>query len=1440
MAGETYRYNVVIGIDVQTSGVDSGAGSIEAQMTRSERKVKEQVDKIQGHVDKLGPQFNKITDNLQKTTKGGMENVTKVAAEIEKASTKSTAKVIDNNTKIVQSTRKRVDSELTEEKRFYKELEKLGLQRVTGARNYLKGGASSSLNSAEATAGRAAAQARKAGAGGSKAAAAVTGAADVASDAAGLAEIGTAAAGATSRLGALAAAAGPVGIAILAIVAAAVIFVAIGIKLAQVIFGLAEAFAKYGAEVGKAMEATGLAANTVSGLMNEAERFGIDFGQVASVMSTFRKTLGEAAAGSEEARKSLKLLGLDSKTAGIDVDQSFRTALLAITKLPPGLEQAKALFAAFGSEGYKLLPFFKSFGGDIDKVIAKAEELGLVMSTKDVQASKELNKALSDIRATVRGLALTFGREFLPAVLKALEDFGAWLVTNRDEIKEWAVSSGSAVMDVIKAFSELVGFVRENRTELGLLLMLTGGASGTAIGMRIAGMDAPGAPKWKSSLPTMPNYDPSIQANNIVGAAGAITDPAVLEAQRAAIERKMAELVETNKREWAAVITSWENAGQDASKALDKAFTKLQDTMNAAGLGGDTAQFTIATNNLVLAHKARADGILNQLDYLEKEQIRRNKGTKDASTPTEEANILANQVRRRQDMVDKINSITKTATDFNIAEVRRRENRALQIVEEGMSRRQALEAADADLLLKKNQRAFDESKKSERDYQDFIRKTRSDALQNQITDIDRLVKEIDASAATIGDPDAAFADKRAGLLNRKSTLQRQRDSQAFDDEQKFTALEQRGYDLRNLITKQIEQNADATEVAQRRKNAAMTEELGLLEDIARLQDMWANLGVNAALEYQKTWTEAMYEVERAAIDADNSIIRSNVRLNDAKVFHSNQAKAQILEHLASQETETERVANAIIDIYDAATSAINKSFDKIGIGKIPGIGGFLKGQAASWLTGMTRGILDAIMPGAADNMERQSNPMLAEAKDHTKLLTQIATNTGGVPIGMAPSGMRFTNFFNRGGGSWGTGGVSGAGGGSIFNQTPGAAGSVSNGNYVVNGGGSPGFNPISFGGGGMVAPPDFSNMINTIGLRGGGTASGPPVGNPVGAINRAIFGSQGFGRNPGTIGAIGGIASMAGGMIGGNVGSILSGVGGGIAAASSLSTILGISAIGGPLGLLIGGAIGGLMALSSILRRRNKTRRTEEVQRTAILLSSKDRLNKLLKDVQRDKIDGDSAIEQADSIRADYLQQVSQLTDKKTRNIAIAVVRELDVIISQIKTAAGFQTSRRERLSMMVPTFASGGVVKGPGGPRDDMVPAMLSNREYVLDAETTRNIGVANLDGLRRTKGHNIGSLMRFTSHIKTPKEFAAGGLVLSGSGTSASSSPSSSEDGSMKVYITNNLFEDSDGRTRVQSEVWLETEAGKKKIIDAVEENIYRQRTQSRIFQAFREVQR
>lgn len=84
--------------------------------------------------------------------------------------------------------------------------------------------------------------------------------------------------------------------------------------------------------------------------------------------------------------------------------------------------------------------------------------------------------------------------------------------------------------------------------------------------------------------------------------------------------------------------------------------------------------------------------------------------------------------------------------------------------------------------------------------------------------------------------------------------------------------------------------------------------------------------------------------------------------------------------------------------------------------------------------------------------------------------------------------------------------------------------------------------------------------------------------------------------------------------------------------------------------------------------------------------------------------------------------------------------------------------------------MASGGFVSGPGGPREDRVPAMLSNGEYVVNAKATRKF-------LPLLKGINEGNVARL----------AAGGLALPRSSMGERVSVSNDNDGGRRGVTQN-----------------------------------------------------
>jgi hypothetical protein len=222
-------------------------------------------------------------------------------------------------------------------------------------------------------------------------------------------------------------------------------------------------------------------------------------------------------------------------------------------------------------------------------------------------------------------------------------------------------------------------------------------------------------------------------------------------------------------------------------------------------------------------------------------------------------------------------------------------------------------------------------------------------------------------------------------------------------------------------------------------------------------------------------------------------------------------------------------------------------------------------------------------------------------------------------------------------------------------------------------------------------------------------------------------------------GMLPGVGATVGGMLGGpsRVGGIMGQVGGmalgGVAMAAlmgkaAVASMFGGGAFGGAIaGLLtnpITAVVGGALLIGAVLIGRKKQRDKDEKTRTQVLGDSKTQLQSILKNVQRDRMDGVSAIAQAQQIRQDYLTQVGQLKDSKTRNIAMATVRELDYIIRQIEIASTQQERRVEFDRNLIPEFQGGGVVQNyykfaAGGSIPKYAAGGKHLEKYVFDSTT-------------------------------------------------------------------------------------------------------------------------
>jgi TP901 family phage tail tape measure protein len=436
-----------------------------------------------------------------------------------------------------------------------------------------------------------------------------------------------------------------------------------------------------------------------------------------------------------------------------------------------------------------------------------------------------------------------------------------------------------------------------------------------------------------------------------------------------------------------------------------------------------------------------------------------------------------------------------------------------------------------------------------------------------------------------------------------------------------------------------------------------------------------------------------------------------------------------------------------------------------------------------------------------------------------------------------------SKLFGGSGASSGGKSSGGSGGGNIF-QT--ILGSIFGGNR--NGGNSA-----------VGATPNFNPNIEALDFSGGTAATGSGGGGGMWGGWLDAQNMKKFFTNSSTSGAssdeesnghpsktsvgisIAAMAAMA-------IGSKMGGIAGSTLQYGGMGAMLGMQ-FGGPLGAAIGAAGGAIFGLISGIFGKSARRKKEEKSRETAMKDAFTALDKLVSDVNGDRIDGEQALSQADDIRKNYLDQMNQLKDKKTRTHALADVSRIDGKIAALRAAVTSQKQRKDRLISLSPTFADGGdvsrfakknfrnnplgYVQGAGHSRSDSIGAyfpaansfaQISNTEYVLDADTTRNIGVWNLDRLRAGRGKNFGDVARMMKHVHQPRiQLADGGAVVAPSVSNGSAS-SGGTGFELKAHTTVVINQNSDGSIAgVKSETSIDTPDGRRKLEGAVADVIY-----------------
>ncbi len=218
-------------------------------------------------------------------------------------------------------------------------------------------------------------------------------------------------------------------------------------------------------EMGKAARAAGLAVEQYSALAYAADRAGVSQQQLAASFRAFNRALAEAQRGEGQAGL-FRALGVSLEGDAIDV---LKRVADALARVPDGAQRAEAAMRLFGRAGTELLPMLEGGAAEIEAMMSRAAELGVVISSETAAAAERFRDVMDDLGARIRGAMVeTLGDALvrLGAYIDAAEGASAVTVAARGVFQAMSY----ALVGAVSALEAMAHAVRVVTVEMASLI----------------------------------------------------------------------------------------------------------------------------------------------------------------------------------------------------------------------------------------------------------------------------------------------------------------------------------------------------------------------------------------------------------------------------------------------------------------------------------------------------------------------------------------------------------------------------------------------------------------------------------------------------------------------------------------------------------------------------------------------------------------------------------------------------------------------------------------------------------------------------------------------------------------------------------------------------------------------------------------------------------
>lgn len=224
-------------------------------------------------------------------------------------------------------------------------------------------------------------------------------------------------------------------------------------------------------QLSKTAQKVGLPTEEISALAHAANLSDVNLEQLTSGLVKFTKNASDAAAGTGEARKGFKALGIDVKNADGTLKSSSQLLLEVADKFAgykDGAEKTALAVNLFGKSGAELIPLLNAGADGIREMTDEAAALGLVIDTQTGKQAEAFNDNLTRMMGLLKGVWNRVAAQLLPMLVKLSDRFfstaraGDTMGKAADVIAsglKLATSAGALLVGVLKTVGEFIGGV---------------------------------------------------------------------------------------------------------------------------------------------------------------------------------------------------------------------------------------------------------------------------------------------------------------------------------------------------------------------------------------------------------------------------------------------------------------------------------------------------------------------------------------------------------------------------------------------------------------------------------------------------------------------------------------------------------------------------------------------------------------------------------------------------------------------------------------------------------------------------------------------------------------------------------------------------------------------------------------------------------------------